>query len=222
MTELYFAAALMGFMGSGHCVAMCGGISSALGLANNQHPWGALIYQIGRVSTYTFAGALTGALSYWVPQEFTLILRGTAALILVFVAFYLFGWSQAVLLLERLGRPLWKRISPFTKVFSQPKSPRDFWFAGAIWGWLPCGLVYSALALSATSAHPAQSALTMLFFGLGTLPSMLAINFAGQKVRALGKLRSIRIISGLTLLLMAGWTVFSVWQMAVGQAMNHG
>ncbi len=222
MTELYFAAALMGFMGSGHCVAMCGGISSALGLANKQHRWGSLIYQMGRISTYTFAGALTGALGFWIPQEFTLVLRSTAALILVVVAFYLFGWSQAILVLERLGRPLWKRISPLTKVFSRPQSPKDFWFAGVIWGWLPCGLVYSALALSATTAQPTQSALTMFFFGLGTLPSMLAVNFAGQKVRALGKLRSIRIMSGLTLLLMAGWMLFLVWQMAVGQTMHHG
>lgn len=222
MIELYIAAALMGLMGSGHCVAMCGGISTALGLANTQQRWGSVLYQMGRLTTYTFAGALTGIAGLWIPQEFMLVLRGTAALILVIVALYLIGWSQAILLLERLGKPLWKAIAPLTKHFRRPNKPIDYWLAGILWGWLPCGLVYSALALSATTAHPTQAAMTMLAFGMGTLPSMLAINFAGQKVRALGKLPSIRIMSALILLAMAGWMVFSVWQMAVGQAMNHG
>ena len=212
----------MGLLGSGHCIAMCGGISSALGLSQTQNKTGAVLYQVGRITTYTLAGAFFGLFGLWIPVEFALIMRLITAALLIGVALYLMGISQAIVLLETLGRPLWRALQPGIKQLGKPHANHQFWLAGLLWGWLPCGLVYSALAMAASASNPLISPLIMLSFGLGTLPSMLTVSFAGQQIALLGKRPAIRIMGGVLLLLMAFWMLYNTGQSLFGQTAHHG
>ena len=203
-------------------MAMCGGISSALGLANPNNKRGAVLYQVGRITTYTFAGACLGLFGVWIPVEFALAMRLITAALLIGVALYLMGVSQAIILLETIGRPLWRALQPSIKKLGKPKALHQYWLAGLLWGWLPCGLVYSALAMAASSANPLTSPLIMLAFGFGTLPSMLTVNFAGQQMALLGKRPAIRIMGGVLLLLLALWMLYNTGQLLFGQTVHHG
>ncbi|MFN2361069.1 MAG: sulfite exporter TauE/SafE family protein, partial [Marinobacter sp.] len=78
---------------------------------------------------------------------------------------------------------------------------------GALWGWLPCGLVYSTLGWAALQPTVPSAALTMVFFGLGTLPSMLATGYAANWIRDLKSSQSFRKLSGVLLILFGLWTM---------------
>jgi len=222
VNSLYGAAFLMGLMGSGHCMAMCGGISSALGLSHPDKKAPALLYQFGRITSYTFAGLIVAAFGIWIPVEVGMALRLFTAFILVGVVLYMMGVTQAITKLELLGQPLWRRLQPAIKKLGKPTTYYQYWLAGILWGWLPCGLVYSALALAVTSQGLHTAPLIMLSFGLGTLPSMLSLNFAGHQLGILGKRPAIRIIGGLFLLLLAFWMLYSTGLTYFGHTVNHG
>jgi len=81
---------------------------------------------------------------------------------------------------------------------------------GAVWGWLPCGLVYSAVALSLSTTHPLYGALTMLFFGLGTLPALLMMGLASHKLTQLKQSPYVRQVAGGVIIFLALLNLFSV------------
>jgi len=197
------AAAAMGFFGGTHCVVMCGGIAGVLsgGLVELRTKQGAararwreagltLAYNAGRIATYSALGALLGVLGGSIERfpalrDAGLAMRVLAGLTLVGLGAHLAGWFPHFARLERVGLPLWQRVAPITKRLLPAQTVPAAVGLGLAWGLMPCGLVYSALAIAAVSESAPAGALAMAAFGLGTLPALLAAGAAGAQVGVL-------------------------------------
>lgn len=165
---------------------MCGGIIGALSMSLKQevraNRWNlvsyVVAYNLGRIASYMLAGLVMGSMGQTIfaiisPQYGHTILRVTAALFMVGLGLYLAGWFPRFAKVEDIGVPLWKLIEPVSKRFIPAQTRTHAAIFGAIWGWLPCGLVYSALLMTASSGGTMQGAVFMLVFGIGTLPVAL-------------------------------------------------
>ena len=173
-----------GLLGGGHCVGMCGGLVSVLSAQSRARIRLHLVYSAGRIASYTLAGALAGAFGgmflYYDVLPLQLGFYALANVMLVLLGLYLAGWSSLIIRLEAAGRWLWRYISPVTTKFLPADTlPRAF-MVGMLWGWLPCGLTYSALTIALLSGSVMNGAALMLAFGLGTVPNLL---FAGLLIR---------------------------------------
>lgn len=212
--ELGFAAALLaGLAGSGHCLAMCGGIGAALaGAGRRPAPSTALLLSGGRVLSYSLAGALAGGGGALLGQGLDLLRLGQGLRIafgglLIAVGLTLALRWRGLLRIEALGARLWTRLAPALGGLLPPRGPLAALTVGALWGWLPCGLVYSMLVLALASGSPGHGALVMAGFGLGTLPALLlAGGAAAGLVRHLRGSRG-RRLSGALLVGFGLWTV---------------
>jgi len=200
----FFIAFTVGFLGSTHCMPMCGGIVGILSQQDDSKPKNisnSLAYNAGRILSYSFIGLLAGLIGQLalspVDTELLIVISRllTSAFMLSF-GFYLLGWLNFLSHLERAGQGIWKRISPLSQKVLPIRNKRSAFFLGLIWGWLPCGLVYSALAWSLTSANPINGALIMLCFGLGTLPMLLSMGLASEKLTTLRRSAIVRRIAG--------------------------
>jgi len=224
------SAFLVGLLGSTHCIGMCGGIVGALTLGLHddirRSPWRLFpylaAYNLGRIAAYTVAGALLGAVSAQIlnlapPAQVRLIVRLVTGAFMIALGLYLAGWWPGLAALERLGGRLWKRIEPFGRRFLPVNNPFKALALGFVWGWLPCGLVYSALAWSLTTGDAGHSAALMAAFGLGTLPMLLAM---GATARWLGNVvRRIWVRRGAGILIL----LFGVYALlAPGGHAGHG
>lgn len=219
-----FALFLVGLLGGTHCVGMCGGIVGALSLNASARPMLHLAYNGGRISSYVLAGALAGLLGGWSqtlasPFVSQLHLRiglyTLASLMLVALGLYLMGETRSLRWIENAGQRLWRRLQPLTRHFLPVHSPAQAWPLGMLWGWLPCGLVYSALATALTSAAPLQGALLMLAFGLGTLPNLLLAGLLLTRYRELTRLRAVRLASGLMVAGYGVWGLVAAWRLSL-------
>ena len=205
----YFAVFLIGLLGGTHCIGMCGGIVSALTVqlpGQRRREWPLhLAYNIGRITSYTVAGAAMGAIGT-VGMLFNDILPiqlglyVAANLMLVALGLYLTGFTRALSGVEKLGHRLWARIQPLTRRFLPARSVTQAFPLGLLWGWLPCGLVYSALATALTAGSAERGGLMMLSFGLGTLPNLLLAGILLARLNEFVRLPAVRIISGLLVL----------------------
>ena len=193
MNELWpvvTASFITGFLGSAHCFGMCGGISglfavnASVASLRAQFPK-AIAYNLGRILTYAIIGAAVAVLGKSavasIPALMAPIRLASGALI-IFVGLQLaFGW-RILAPLENAGARLWKRIAPAAKGLVPVNTIPQAFGLGLIWGWLPCGLVYSVLLLAATTAEPAGGGLVMIAFGLGTMPAMVATGVSASKL----------------------------------------
>lgn len=201
----FLALFLVGLLGGTHCVGMCGGIVGAMSMGGKAG-WGLhLAYNGGRIASYATAGAIAGALGAagmglegQVPAR--LLLYGLANLMLVALGFYLLGVTRALAFTERAGQTLWRRIQPLTRRFLPVRSIAQAFPLGVLWGWLPCGLVYSALATALTAGSALRGAEMMLAFGLGTLPNLLLAGLLLARLNEFVRRPVVRIISGLLVL----------------------
>ncbi len=205
---LLAAATTLGFAGSAHCLGMCGGIAAAGGTGSN--PLQGILFNLGRLAGYSLlgggVGALVGAALGGLPiRPFAIGLRLVAALLMLLLGITLLT-GRDLLSLERLGAAVWQRLRPLAgRSMALPGGLR-FAGLGILWGFLPCGLVYSALSLAAAAGSAAAGSLAMLAFGLGTLPAMLAVTLAGSAVtRRFAGLRT-RRLAGLLMIGFALWT----------------
>jgi len=193
----YLSAFLVALLGGVHCVGMCGGIVAALslGLAPGkrlhwQTSWPYLLaYNAGRVLSYVAAGGLAGGFGAWAAQLATVhhaqqLLQLLAGGFLIALGLYLAGWWQGLNRLERAGGRLWRYLEPFGRRLLPVRTPLQALLVGLVWGWLPCGLVYSVLIWAISAGSAVQGALLLLSFGLGTLPTLLALGaFASTLAR---------------------------------------
>lgn len=208
MTIDLVAALLMALAGSGHCIMMCGGIAGAF--AGQVNARQLLIYNLGRISSYTMAGAIVGAAFAGVADLTSGGLTGLrllAGLVLICFGLYLGQWWFGLRHLERMGKPLWQRIQPLATKLRQQRSYPALFGAGMLWGWLPCGLVYSALSWSAVSGSASQGALLMFAFGLGTLPSMFAFGWLSRQLQQLLRSLGFRQLMGAAMIFYGIWTL---------------
>lgn len=211
------AAFLIGLLGSTHCVGMCGGIMGALSYAvppekrNSRKLFTLLLsYNIGRIFSYTLAGAIIGSSSWLLAEQFPSlgnVLRIIAALMLIAMGLYLANWWSGLRHLERAGNSVWKHIQPHLSALMPVSTIWKALLVGSLWGWIPCGLIYSTLTWAATAGNWQQSALIMLSFGLGTLPAVLATGLFLENIKKLIQKRGIRISAGVLIILFGIWTL---------------
>ena len=213
LAPLLVSALILGLLGGGHCLGMCGGLMGALTLAippeqRSRRFRLLLAYNLGRILSYASAGLLLG-LAGWALADSPLAtgMRVLAALLLICMGLYLAGWWSGLTRIEALGRGLWRHVQPVaTRLLPVSSLPRAL-LLGALWGWLPCGLVYSTLLWAASQGDALHSAALMLAFGIGTWPVLLATGLAAERVGALLRKRGVRVAGGVLVILFGLWTL---------------
>jgi len=209
------SAFLAGLLGSGHCAVMCGGIAVAFtGLPGvedtRQVRLRALRMQIGRVASYTLAGVIMASIGLGLatladPEPVTRFFRVALGGVLILAGLQLMRGPGKMDWLAGPGRRVWQRLQPLTRHFLPVNTPWRAYGLGALWGWLPCGLVYTLLLAAWFSASPLHGGALMLAFGLGTLPALMAISLGAAGFQRRLQQHSTRI--GLGLVVMLGGLV---------------
>jgi sulfite exporter TauE/SafE len=200
LTTQAIAAFTLALLGGLHCAGMCGGFVGALQVHRPRGVPAARLaagYHSGRIVSYATAGALVGAIggalyaADVLPVQVALLIVGS--LMLLAIGASLFGRMGWLKRLEPLGLGLWRLIGPLARRVYPPRSGRQALVAGLAWGWIPCGMVYGALPLALVAGGPWQGAAVMLAFGVGTLPSMLAVDLAATSA---GRVRPAGVLGG--------------------------
>jgi len=212
---------LVGLASAPHCLGMCGSIIGALSVSlpepvrrSRWHMAGYVVaYNAGRLTSYAAAGALVGMLGTRLfhvisPQYGHLVMRGFAALMLIGIGLYVAGWLPRFAALETIGAPLWRRLEPLGRRLLPVRSLGHAYLFGVIWGWLPCGLVYTTLLWTASAGSAVAGALYMIAFGLGTLPAMLTAGLITGWVARFSRAPRLKRAVGLLLVIMG---VASLW-----------
>ncbi|MCG9746509.1 sulfite exporter TauE/SafE family protein [Shewanella sp. Isolate8] len=206
-------AFLVGLMGAGHCIGMCGGL---VGAFSQQLPKKAsdnillaqlkfiLSYNLGRILSYTTAGALVGGSASLLSTLFSIDayligMRVFAGVMMIVTGLYIAQIWSGVVQIERVGKLLWRLIGPIANKLLPIKDLKQAFAAGLLWGWLPCGLVYSTLTWAVAANSAQQGALIMAAFGLGTLPALVSVGVAARYFAQLVQAKKVRLISGLIL-----------------------
>jgi len=223
------AALAAGLAGSAHCAAMCGGIAAAVG-ASFPHGRGralgaALAFNGARLVSYAAVGALLAALlgGLAAPAPLPLLALGArllAALVLAALALRLLT-GRDLLGAERIGHAFWARLRPaFGRAATLPPALRPA-ALGLLWGFMPCGLVYSVLLVAAASGDALDGAATMLAFGAGTLPALLGLTLGGASLGVWLRRPALRRAAGCAVLVAAVWTLVAALLHPPGTGHDH-
>ena len=214
------ATLLLGLAASGHCLVMCGGISAALGIATAKRADGRprrdllVAYQLGRISSYVLAGLLLGgvlggAIALLDIEAVRRTLRVVSAVALLLGALVASGRLRDPGF--GIGRRIWPKLAPLGRRLLPVSSlPRAFAF-GMVWGWMPCGFVYTVLLIAALQLDALHAAATMALFGLGTAPALLAAAFGAQRIARFGAREGNRRIAAAALVASAVLTLAGPW-----------
>jgi sulfite exporter TauE/SafE len=164
-----------------------------------------LVYNAGRIGSYMLAGALAGGLAGGARSMASLAgvqlgFYWLANAMLIALGLYLMNAWRGLAVLEQGGRTLWRHLAPAAKPLLPADTPAKAFALGALWGWLPCGMVYSVLATALLSGSAADGAAVMLAFGLGTLPMLTGLGLLGARMRQTMQRRPVRIACGLLVL----------------------
>lgn len=208
----YLAAFIIGLLGSGHCIGMCGGINTMLTSALPQGKYShqqqiptntattppfsphinklilVLGYHLGRITSYCIIGAVVGFTGSIAAKNIgspLAVLRMVSAIFMILLGLYIGQWLMWLNRVEAIGKRLWQYISPFTQKVIPVNNLKKAVALGLLWGWLPCGLIYSVLTWSLASGSLYAGAATMLFFGLGTLPALLTLSLSVNSINNL-------------------------------------
>jgi sulfite exporter TauE/SafE len=212
----YLVAFIMGLFSSMHCIGMCGSIIGTLTLSlgpdirNNKKLLLPFVfnYNFGRITSYTIAGALAGIIEALLTLHLGethghRLLQLLSAVIMASAGLYIAGWFPRFAYIEKGGMQVWKKIEPFGRKLIPVKNRAQAYLFGVVWGWLPCGLVYTALALAATAGDVSKSALTMLAFGLGTLPAVMGVGIMTHVLTRLSRMQRFKQAIGLFMIILA-------------------
>lgn len=224
---LIVAAFMMGFLGSPHCLGMCGGLVTAFGLSMQGVSAGkkrALIavYHFGRLLSYAMLGIVAGLIGTAVLEPLMMgnsLPRILLGLVLVLIGVAMLG-VPLLNKLEKVGMKFWQWLAPLRqKIFPLTTFPRAL-TAGLLWGYLPCGLVYGALLMAVVGHDVATGAVLMFAFGLGTVPMLVATQeTVGWLHKQIGKFR-LRQLNG-AIMVLSGLAVIVV-PMAMHAMHGHG
>jgi sulfite exporter TauE/SafE len=222
------AALIAGLLGSGHCVGMCGPLAAVAGASGNGHAVRhALVYNTARIISYCAIGALFGGLGYAIGSaadiaRWSQIIRIAMSAVLLLIGLQLLLPRTRFNPFERVGARFWQRIAPFARRLKPGERTSHLFALGLLWGWLPCGLVYSLLALAAVSGSAASGAATMAAFGVGTLPAMIGIGISGRGLAALRR-PAMRKVLGVALIVSGIWVAaMPASRLLAPDAMHHG
>jgi sulfite exporter TauE/SafE len=222
---LLLAAFTGGLLGSAHCGVMCGGIASAFAMQGRGTAH-AVLNSLGRIGSYALAGALAGMLAGgfgagagWLLgwQDWAAGLRLATGIVLALIGLQVFTGIRLMRPLEAGGARLWRQVVPLTRRVAAKRSAGAAFMLGMLWGWMPCGLVYSMLLAAALSGSGLQASAMMLAFGLGTTPAVLALGLGGQSLRNRLQARGARRFAGGLVLALGAWTVaaaLTAWPLA--------
>lgn len=213
-------AFILGLSASTHCIMMCGGIATALSSNNQATKKGAnyrlLSFHGGRILCYSCLGVLFGGIIQGSGQlldqqasfynHIGAILRLCAAFLLVLTALYLANLNHSIKRFEQLFSPLWKKISPLTARYMAMNTNRDAIKLGFLWGFLPCGMIYTALIWSLSQQSSSLAGLLMMAFGLGTAPSLLLIQSFHLQVNKWLQKKAVKRLMALVIFTMAIWS----------------
>lgn len=212
----YLVAFAMGLVSSLHCIGMCGSIIGSLTLSlpveirQNKATLFSFVlnYNIGRISSYALAGALIGLMEMLLSLPFAQghghrVLQLLSAAVMAGAGLYIAGWFPRFAYIEKIGSKFWKKIEPFGRKLMPIKTRLHAFLFGMVWGWLPCGLVYAALALAATTGDSLRSSLTMFAFGLGTLPAVIGVGIMTSILTRLSRIKHFRMLVGLFMITLA-------------------
>ena len=218
MTELLpalTAAVLAGLLGSAHCLGMCAGISGLFAVSSSvvtmrsQLPM-ALTYNLGRVLSYALLGVIVGVFGSVIVKASPAIansVRILSGIVIMLVGLKVAFDLRALNPIERMGATLWTRIAPAAQRLVPVTSLPRALGLGLVWGWLPCGLVYSVLLIAASSAAPIDGAIIMFAFGLGTMPAMVMTGLGAAQLSQFMRRRRTRIGLGLLIVLLGALTI---------------
>jgi sulfite exporter TauE/SafE len=209
-------ALLLGLMGASHCLVMCGGIAAAASSTNTgkTNLSFLLLFNLGRILSYSCAGLIVSLLGLWLADSHQVaqqMLRSISGVLLILMGFYIARWWMVLTRLESAGQFLWRFLQPLTRKLIPIKTRPQALALGLLWGWLPCGLIYSTLAWVAANAQPGMGALTMFCFGLGTLPGILAAGVFARQLMGYVQHKNFRQLAGLLLMLYGTWTIAAIW-----------
>ncbi|MCW8883664.1 MAG: sulfite exporter TauE/SafE family protein [Motiliproteus sp.] len=216
----YLSAFLVGLVGGVHCIGMCGGIVSTLSLGlpaeTRNNLWAMLPYQLsynlGRIFSYVVAGAIMGGLGtllvQWMPLQLAQkVLLGFAGTFMILLGLYIGGWWMALNQLEKVGGRLWKLIEPYGRGLIPIKTPAQAIKVGLIWGWVPCGLVYTMLINAVSTGSALNGAGVMLAFALGTLPNLVIMGMLAGAAAHLLHSKKVKKLAGL---LIIGFGIYAL------------
>jgi len=244
-----FSAFIIGLLSSGHCLVMCGGITTMLTSAINKpspklsknsigdikvkqvHTNAPsqisctpnvnrlnliLCYHVGRIASYCLIGAIVGFTGSIAARNIGMPIAGLrliAAVFLILLGLYIGQWLLLLNRIEALGKGLWVRLSPLAKHVIPVDNAKKSLGLGALWGWLPCGLVYSTLTWALASGSSLTGAAIMLAFGLGTLPALLTISFGISSIKNLLVKTAFRKIMAISLICYGIYTFIVAYQL---------
>ncbi|ATR78842.1 sulfite exporter TauE/SafE family protein [Moraxella osloensis] len=223
---LFLAAFSMGLFGSPHCLGMCGGIVTAFGLSM-QHVSDSkkngliLTYHLGRLISYSLLGLIASVIGVAIFQS---IMSNSAPRIVLGAVLVLIGLAMLGLplfnQLEKFGMRFWQSLAPLRKKVFPIDSFGKALFAGLLWGFLPCGLVYGALMMAIAGNNIATGAALMFVFGLGTMPMLIATQKTVGMLQSSIKNFRLRQINGVFMML-SGLAVIFI-PMMMHRNHNHG
>lgn len=221
---LFLAAFSMGLFGSPHCLGMCGGIVTAFGLSM-QHVSDSkkngliLTYHLGRLISYALLGLIASLVGVAIFQS---IMSNSAPRIVLGAVLVLIGLAMLGLplfnQLEKFGMRFWQSLAPIRKKVFPIDSFGKALFAGLLWGFLPCGLVYGALMMAIAGNNVATGAALMFVFGLGTMPMLIATQKTVGMLQSSIKNFRLRQINGVIMMLSGLAVIFIPMMMHH----NHG
>jgi sulfite exporter TauE/SafE len=179
-----------------------------------------LTYNAGRIGSYALAGALAGGLAAGLASlpglpKLQWLAYLLSNVLLLALGLYLSGLWPALARVEMLGQQFWRRLQPLNKRLQ----PVDNWWKtfllGSLWGWLPCGMVYSNLVIAGLSGSAQSGALAMLAFGTGTLPTLFATGMLGARLRTILQSPHSRMAAGAVVF---SFGMLGLWRIVDGSA----
>ncbi len=180
-------AFVSGLLGGAHCLAMCGGIATGLSVGQRGNWWHALQPNLGRIGGYVIAGAIVGGIGHGLlsvarTPMLAIVVRALVGALLILMALRLLDRRGRFIRLPSSGQRVWSWLRPLQSALLPANTTTRRLALGVLWGWLPCGLSTSLLGVAWLQASATNGALTMAAFGLGTLPVMLPVTWAGARV----------------------------------------
>ncbi len=209
-SSLAITGLMMGLLGGPHCVAMCGAACAGLGQAAGHRRVQALwAFQIGRLVGYS----LLGAAAAWSVQGLGWLTTQSAALRPLWSLLHIAAIALGLLLMLQARQPVWldgaaRRLWSKVRAFNQKWGRAAPLAVGALWAFMPCGLLYSALMVAALAAQPLNGAVTMAFFALGSSLSLWTGPWLLLRLQSVGDGAWGVRLAGLALASMSSWALW--------------